>query len=533
LRSKYQRGFILGTRIDPTMNEAPDWAASHENSMNQNNQRKKTGVPGLDEVLSGGLIPRQLYLIDGAPGAGKTTLALQYLLEGARQGEKCIYVTLSETRHELEAGAASHGWSLDRIEIVELVPDEHELASEEQLTMLPASEVELGETIRRVLEAVERSAPSRMVLDSLSELRLLAQGSLRYRRQILALKQFFVGRQCTIVMIDDRTGEGPDLQLHSIAHGVIALNSSAPTYGQIRRELQVVKFRGSDFISGFHDFSIRRDGLMVYPRLVAADHTSSYEKEFLPSGVVALDALMGGGIDRGTSTLLIGPPGSGKSTLALQYATAATDRGEHAATFVFDETKSALLTRSTGVGMRIHEGSGAGQIAIHQVDPVAISPGEFAHVVRESVERDGARVVIIDSLNGYLNAMPQSSFLTAQLHELLSYLNNQGVATFFTVAQTGMIGANMSSPVDASYLADSVVLLRYFELAGTVRKAISVLKKRTGGHESSIRELRFDDDGIHLTEPLLHLRGVLTGGPIDLTPAGARNGQSPPEPRAR
>ncbi|HWS67799.1 MAG TPA: ATPase domain-containing protein [Steroidobacteraceae bacterium] len=484
--------------------------------MNQNMQRSKTGIFGLDEVLNGGFISQQLYLVDGVPGAGKTTLALQYLLEGAQGGERCTYVTLSETKQELEAGALSHGWSLGGIDIVELIADEEELRSEEQLTMLPASEVELGETTRKVLEAIERSRPSRVVIDSLSEYRLLAQSSLRYRRQILALKQFFIGRLCTVLMIDDRTSEGSDLQLHSLAHGVIALDSKIPAYGQIRRELHVVKFRGSDFISGFHDFAIRRGGLTVYPRLVAAQHTSSFQREFIPSGVTALDTLMGGGIDRGTSTLLIGPPGSGKSTLALQYATAATERGDHAATFVFDETKSALLSRSVGIGMQVNEGLGAGEIAICQIDPVAVSPGEFAHLVRSSVERDRARVVIIDSLNGYLNAMPQNNYLTAQLHELLSYLNNHGVATFFTVAQSGIIGANMTSPVDASYLADSVVLLRYFELAGTVRKAISVLKKRTGGHEGSIRELWFDKLGIHLSEPLLQLRGVLTGGPIEV-----------------
>jgi circadian clock protein KaiC len=487
----------------------------------------------LDQVLYGGLIPEQLYLIDGAPGAGKTTLALQYLLEGAQRGEKCTYVTLSETKRELEAGARSHGWSLDSIEIIELIPNEDHLKGEEQLTMLPASEVELSETTRRMLEAVERSQPARMVFDSLSELRLLAQGSLRYRRQILALKQFFIGRHCTVMMIDDRTAEGPDLQLHSIAHGVIALNSSAPAYGQIRRELQVIKFRGSNFISGFHDFTIRRGGLTVYPRLVAAEHTASYQDGALASGVAALDTLMGGGIDRGTSTLLIGPPGSGKSTLALQYATAAAKRGDHAATFVFDETKSALIARSVGIWMRINEGSGPGQIAIRQIDPVAISPGEFAHEVREAVERDGARVIIIDSLNGYLNAMPQNNYLTAQLHELLSYLNNQGVATFFTVAQSGLIGANMTSPVDASYLADSVLLLRYFELAGTVRKAISVLKKRTGGHEGSIRELWFDQNGIHLSEPLLTLRGILSGTPIEVQPARKHNERLQPVGPAR
>jgi circadian clock protein KaiC len=486
--------------------------------------RSRTGIAGLDEVLGGGLIAEKLYLLDGAPGAGKTTLALQYLLEGAARGEKGTYVTFSETARDLRAGAASHGWSLDGIEIIDLIPEADELRSEEQLTMLPLSEVELGETIRKVLEALERAGPQRVVFDSLSELRLLAQNMLRYRREVLALKQFFVGRQCTVIMIDDRTADGPDIQLHSIAHGVIVLNSSSPAYGPIRRELQVIKLRGSDFVSGLHDFSIRRGGLTVYPRLVAAEHAASFPKEFLPSGVPALDNLMGGGIDRGTSTLLIGPPGSGKSTLALQYASAAAARGEHAAAFIFDETKSALLSRSAGVGMHIRQGFAGGEIAIRQIDPVAISPGEFAHLVQVGVEQNHARVVIIDSLNGYLNAMPQSSYLTAQLHELLSYLNNQGVATFFTVAQSGMIGSNMTAPVDASYLADSVVLLRYFELAGTVRKAISVLKKRTGGHEGTIRELRFDAAGIHLSEPLLSLHGVLTGVPVEL--AGSSQGDT-------
>jgi circadian clock protein KaiC len=500
--------------------------------MNQSMQRSRTGIPGLDDVLHGGLIPQQLYLVDGIPGAGKTTFALQYLLEGARNGEKCAYVTLSETRRELEAGALSHGWSLSGIEIIELIANEEEFRGEEQLTMLPLSEVELGETTRKMLEAIERSAPNRMVVDSLSELRLLAQSSLRYRRQILALKQFFVGRRCTVIMIDDRTSEGPDPQLHSLAHGVIALDSSTPAYGLVRREMRVLKFRGSDFISGFHDFTIRRGGLIVYPRLVAAQHSSSFQRGFLPSGVTALDRLMGGGIDRGTSTLLIGPPGSGKSTLALQYAAAAIERGDHAATFVFDETKSALFARAVGIGMHINEGARAGEISVHQIDPVAISPGEFAHLVRASVERDRARVVIIDSLNGYLNAMPQNNCLTAQLHELLSYLNNQGVATFFTVAQSGIMGANMTSPVDASYLADSVVLLRYFELAGSVRKAISVLKKRTGGHEGSIRELWFDTRGIHLSEPLLQLRGVLAGGPIEVVPAIEGDGHVQPRGHA-
>jgi circadian clock protein KaiC len=487
----------------------------------KNNQRAQTGISGMDEILCGGLIAQRLYLIDGNPGAGKTTLALQFLLEGVRTGEKCLYVTLSETKEELEAGAQSHGWSLDGIEIIELIADEKELESDEQLTMLPPSEVELNETTRGIIEAVKRGEPRRMVLDSLSELRLLAQSSLRYRRQILALKQFFAGRRCTLVMLDDRTAEGPDLQLHSIAHGVIALDSNSPAYGQTRREVQILKFRGSDFVSGYHDFTIREGGLIVFPRLVSSQHGTSFKSESIRSGVDRLDALLGGGVERGCSTLLIGPPGSGKSTIAVQYATAATQRGDHAAAFLLDETKAALLARCAGIGMTLHEGLGAGKIMLQQIDPAAISPGEFAHLVRDSVER-GARVVIIDSLNGYLNTMPQNNFLTAQLHELLTYLNNQGVATFLVVAQSGMMGAAMTSPVDASYLADSVVMLRYFEHAGEVKKAISVVKKRTGAHERAIRGLEFDARGIHLSEPLMTLRGVLTGVPVELPAAERR-----------
>jgi circadian clock protein KaiC len=493
--------------------------------MNQSLPRAKTGIDGLDTVLCGGLIPDRFYLVDGVPGAGKTTVALHFLLEGLRCGERCMYITLSETRQELEAGALAHGWSLEGIEFIELIPDQSALGSDEQLTMLSPSEVDLGETVRKVLDALERSAPARLVFDSLSELRLLAQSSLRYRRHILALKQFLNGRRCTVILIDDRTGEGPDLQLHSIAHGVIALESSTPAYGQMRRELQVRKFRGSDFLSGFHDFSLRQGGLTVYPRLVASHHESSFRREFIPSGVEALDKLMGGGIDRGTSTLFIGPPGAGKSTVAMQYAAAAAQRGDHAAAFVFDETKSALLARSAGLGMQIKMGTDPGTIAIEQIDPAAISPGEFANRVVLAVERDGARVVMIDSLNGYLNTMPADHFLNAQLHELLSYLNTQGVATFMTVAQVGLVGSNMVAPVDASYLADSVVLLRYFEISGTVRKAISVLKKRTGGHESSIRELWFDSEGIHLSQPLLELRGVLTGVPTEAERVNERDGR--------
>ncbi|MEP7313925.1 MAG: ATPase domain-containing protein [Pseudomonadota bacterium] len=484
--------------------------------MTDDTPRSITGIPGLDQVLHGGFLPHRMYLLDGNPGAGKTTLAMQYLIEGVKAGERCLYVTLSETREELEIGARSHGWSLAGIDIVELVADEESLDHEAQLTMIHPSEVDLTETTRKVLDAIERINPQRMVFDSLSEMRLLAQSSLRYRRQILALKQFFKGRRCTVILLDDRTAEGPDMQLHSIAHGVISLDQATPSYGAVRRQLQVLKFRGSDFVSGFHDFAIRSGGLMVFPRLVASEHGEPFKRALITSGVQALDDLAGGGVERGTSTLLIGPPGSGKSTITLQYAAAAVARGDHAAVFMFDERKAALLARLEGIGLHVKEGNGPGELMLRQVDPVEIAPGEFTSIIRESVERDNAKVVVIDSLNGYMNPMPQGNYLTAQLHELLSYLNNQGVATFLVVAQSGMMGGNMRAPVDASYLADSVIMLRYFEHEGGVKKAISVLKRRTGSHEESIRQLWFDAEGIHLSEPLLSLRGVLTGLPEDL-----------------
>jgi circadian clock protein KaiC len=473
--------------------------------------RSSTGIPGLDDILRGGLLAERFYLVSGNPGAGKTTLAMQYLLEGVRNGESCLYITLSESRDELLAGAASHGWSLEGIDIVELAADDRE--PEGDLMMYHPSEIELTDTTRRVFEAVERCRPARMVFDSLSELRLLAQSSLRYRRQILALKQFFNDRNCTVLLLDDNTSEGPDLQLQSIAHGVISLESRAPAYGRALRQLQVVKFRGSDFDSGFQHFAIRRGGIEVFPRLVAREHAREFHQQTVPSGVTDLDKLLGGGIDRGTTTLLIGPPGSGKSTVALQFATAAASRGDHAAVFSFEEARALLLARSANLGMTISEGCGPGRVMVRKLDPAEVSPGEFSSLVRRSVEQDDARVVVIDSLNGYLNAMPEGRFLTAQLHELVTFLNNQGVATFLVAAQSGVMGNALNAPVDASYLCDSVVALRLFEYNGQVSKAISVLKKRSGPHEESIRQIWFDAAGVHLSEPLMHLRGVLSGMP--------------------
>lgn len=496
--------------------------------MTANPDRCRSGIPGLDEILSGGLIAERLYLVDGIPGAGKTALAMQFLMEGARSHARCMYVTLSETAMELRAAAASHGWSLEGIHIVELIVDEGALEQEAQLTMLHASEVDLTDMTRKLMAALDEVKPTRLVLDSLSEVRLLSQSSLRYRRQILALKQLFLGRACTVVMLDDRSSEGPDMQLHSIAHGVISLESRTPLYGEMRRQLQIRKFRASGFVSGFHDFRIGRGGITVFPRMIAAEHLIEFERDVIASGVPALDALLGGGIDRGTSTLLLGPPGSGKSTIAVQYAKAAADRGDHAAVFMFDETRSALLTRCNGVGIRFEQGTGPGQLMLRQIDPAEISPGEFVALVRRSVEDNGARVVVIDSLNGYLNSMPQDHYLTAQLHEMLSYLNNRGVATFLVVAQAGLMGVAMTAPVEASYLADAVVVLRYFEHQGNVRRAISALKKRTGSHEGSIREIWFDQKGIHLSGPMMHLRGILTGAPTEVIPSPGHTGGLPP-----
>jgi circadian clock protein KaiC len=473
-----------------------------------------TGIAGLDQILGGGLPPNRLYLIEGDPGAGKTTLALRYLLEGAKHGEAGLYVTLSETKEEIDAVAESHGWTLDPIHVVELVASEDTLTPDSQYTMYHPSETELGETTKRVLEEVERVKPRRVVFDSLSELRLLAQNPLRYRRQILALKQFFAGRKCTVLLLDDRSSDNEsDLQVRSIAHGVLTLEQLSPEYGAERRRLRVVKLRGRKYKGGYHDFTIVTGGLDVFPRLVAADHHGGFTPERVRSGVSPLDELLGGGLDRGTSTLILGPAGSGKSSVAVQYAVAAAARGECAAIFTFDESIGTLVARTAALGVDLQSQIDAGRITVQQVDPAEMSPGEFVNAVRRHVEERKCRIVVIDSLNGYINAMPEERFLTIQLHELLTYLGQKGVTTILVVAQHGLMGSAMQSPVDVSYLADSVILTRYFELKGRVKKAISVVKKRTGTHEETIRELRIGKGGIRVGEPLEHLRGVLTGVP--------------------
>ena len=473
-----------------------------------------TGVPGLDDVLGGGLTPARLYLVEGTPGAGKTTIAMQFLLEGVCNGESVLYVTLSETAEELRGVAASHGWDLSGVHMRELLPTQEALQPDEQYTMFHPSEMELGETTRRIIDDVERLRPTRVVFDSLSELRLLAGNSLRYRRQILALKQFLGGRTCTVLLLDDMTAQTHDLHVQSIAHAVLRLEQLQADYGTPRRRLMVVKYRGQPFRGGFHDYKIVEGGLVVFPRLIAAEHPHPADRRKLPSGIAPLDELLGGGLEKGTSTLFVGAPGTGKSTVAVQFALAAAQRGECAALYVFDESINTLTTRCAGMGMDLAPWIASGHISLRQVDPAELSPGELVHDIREAVRERGVSVVVIDSLNGYLNAMPDERFLIVQLHELLTYLGQAGVATLMVGAQHGLIGSQMQSPVDASYLADAVVLLRYFESDGEVRQAISVMKKRGGAHERTIRDFRMTADGLHVGEPLRQFRGILTGVPV-------------------
>jgi circadian clock protein KaiC len=474
-------------------------------------ERISTGIIGLDNILKGGLPKNRLHLIEGSPGTGKTTLGLQFLLEGVRRGERSLYVTLSESREELSAVSESHGWSLDNIDILDLTDSGESLTNNSRYTVFHPSEVELDETTRAVLDEVERIEPVRVVFDSLSEVRMLANDPLRFRRQILALKQYFLTRSCTVLLLDDRTSKAPDRQLESVAHGVLNLEYLPVEYGRQRHAMRVVKMRGVNFQSGFHDFNIETGGITVFPRL-SLEQKVKYEDGTLRTSQGNLDELMGG-LHYGTSTIVIGPAGVGKSTLAMMYADSAAARGERAAVYLFDESPETLYKRTSALGLDIEKHVDAGLIKLRQIQLAELTPGELSYMVSREVEDEGTRVVIIDSVNGYLMATPQERYLTMQFHELLAYLNRNGVVSILVVGQYGLIGS-MQTPIDMSYLADSVVLLRYFEAEGSVRQAISVLKKRTGDHERTIREFRIGPGGLQLGAPLTDFRGVLTGVPI-------------------
>jgi circadian clock protein KaiC len=471
-----------------------------------------TGLVGLDHILDGGYAARRSHLIEGRPGSGKTTLAMQFLLDGAKRGESCLYITLSESRRELLNVAERHGWSLDGIEICELVAPELSLDPNLQQTLVHTSDLELGETVRMAIAEIERAKPDRVVFDSLSEIRLLSQGSLRYRRQVHALRSFLLIQNITALLLDDLAAEEDDLNLHSLSHAVIRLEQLAPLYGGERRRLRVIKMRGTPFRGGYHDYIIRRGGLTVFPRLVAAEHLGTFPDAQCGTGSAELDQLLGGGLDRGTSTMLIGPSGVGKSTVALTSVTAAIARGEKALMLSFDETTSVLRKRASGLSMPIDDAVASGALQVEQIDPAEVSPGELADIVQNAVEHRGVTLVVIDSLTGYHNAMPEENYLLLQMHELLTYLNQQGVISLLILAQHGMIGA-MSSSVDLTYLSDTILLFRAFEAEGRLRRAISVVKKRTGSHEDTIRELRIDSQGIRVGEPLSAFRGVMTGVP--------------------
>ncbi|HEU0284250.1 MAG TPA: ATPase domain-containing protein [Sphingomicrobium sp.] len=471
-----------------------------------------TGIEGLDEVLGGGLDRGRTFLIEGSPGTGKTTVALQFLLTGAAAGERCLYVTLSETEHELRATAAAHRWDLEGVEIFELIPPENLLDEDQQQSLLYSSDLELGETTKRIFEAFERIKPQRVVLDSLSEIRLLAQSSLRYRRQILALKHYFARSDATVLMLDDLTTDVNDKTVHSVAHGVVRLEELAPEYGSERRRLRVIKYRGRRFRGGYHDFTIETGGVHAYPRLISAEHKTGFERDLLTTDSAELNELLGGGIERGSSVLVLGPAGTGKSLLVLTFIKTAVERGERAAMFVFDEELGLLIQRALGVGIDLQKMIDADQLVLEQVDAAELTPGEFSERVRRCVEEHGARTVVVDSLNGYQASMPGEQAILLHLHELLQYLNRQGATTFLTVAQHGLVG-EMRSPVDLTYLADSVILLRYFEAVGRVRRAISIVKKRTGPHEDTIREYQIGGRGVTLGEPLTGFQGILRGVP--------------------
>jgi circadian clock protein KaiC len=478
------------------------------------NQPISSGVEGLDDIMGGGFPADRLYLIQGKPGVGKTTIALQFLREGVANKEKVLYISLSETRSELEEVARSHGWTLDGIDLYELSSMEDLLGSAADNSVFHPAEIELGETTKALLAVIEDVQPKRVVFDSLSELRLLARDPLRYRRQILSLKQYFGTRNCTVLLLDDLTSEPGDLQLQSIAHGVILLDQIPSNFGVDRRRLRVSKLRGVAFRSGYHDMVMETGGIRVFPRLIASEHRHHSDEALMSSGVPSLDAMIGGGLDRGVSSLFLGPAGSGKSTVMTLFAHAAAQRGEKAALYLFEESPRTLYKRSRALGMDLEGARDRGEIKVQHIDPAELSPGEFVHQVRQDVLSGEVKLIAIDSLNGYVNAMPDEKFVILQLHELLMFLGQSGVTSILIVSQHGMIGSNMLTPFDASYLADTVLLFRYYEYVGKIRRAMSVVKRRAGEHDRSIRELTFGSEGISVGSTLEQLRGVLSGTPI-------------------
>jgi circadian clock protein KaiC len=474
-----------------------------------------TGIPGLDDVLRGGLPRGQLYLLEGSAGAGKTTLGLQFLLEGVRRGERVLWCTLSETEAQLVATAKSHGWDLAGVKIVNLTQASESTAMPDAgYSFFSPADIELNDIAKAILDLIESERPRRVVFDPFSDVRLLARDPLRYRRQVLQLREHLARLDATVLLIQEQGLEAPsDPAAEGVVHGIIGLYQHAPEYGRPRRRLRVHKLRGLNYREGFHDVVLRTGGLAVFPRLIAAEHALPPDRGIMSSGLTSLDNMLGGGLDRGTSLIIIGPSGAGKSTLSTQFACAAAARGERCTYYLFDETERAFRARAESLQMPLQRSNGAGGVEVRQIDPAEFSPGEFAHDARSAVEDRDTRLIVIDSINGFLTGMPDESHLPMHLHELLTYLALRNVVTILTLNQHGLVNTDAHAPVEVSYLADSTLLIRYFEAAGAVRRAASVLKRRFGAHEVLIRELKIGPPGIHLGQPLSDFRGVLTGQP--------------------